>query len=115
MNPWPENLLNIKQRVIENMQDLFVYCVSMYNFWSWIKAGTYKYFHGWEFYNWVDFLWTMTWQIGSMYLLYRRIMYINNKEAMMDKKEDVVIDAEQTRQLGYYDKIAEYFRQLLKF
>jgi hypothetical protein len=122
MQTQAENILIIKQRVIENFQDIFVWVVSAYNFWNWVQDGTYKYFNGWEIYNWIDFFWTMVWQIGSMYLLYRRINYVRKKEAMAEKEkekektdgEDLVVDVEQLRKLGHLDRIWENIKGFFK-
>jgi hypothetical protein len=122
MQTQAENILIIKQRVIENFQDIFVWVVSAYNFWTWVQDGTYKYFNGWEIYNWVDFFWTMVWQVGSMYLLYRRINYVRKKEAMAEKEkekektdgEDLVVDVEQLRKLGHLDRIWESIKGFFK-
>lgn len=113
-----EYIINIKQKAVENLQDIFVYSVSIYNFWTWVLEGTYKYFHGWEFYNWIDFIWTMIWQLGSMYLLWRRINYIRMKEAAKKEQtsteEDITIDLEQYRKLGVFDKFLEYIKGVFK-
>ena len=120
MEAQTEHILTIKQKVIENLQDGFVWVVSAYNFWTWVQNGTYEYFYGWEIYNWIDFIWTMTWQVGSMYLLYRRIKYVRAKEAMAEKEkektdgEDVVVDVEQMRKLGHLDKLWEYIKAFFK-
>lgn len=122
MQTQTENILIIKQRVIENFQDIFVWVVSAYNFWTWVQDGTYKYFNGWEIYNWVDFFWTMVWQVGSMYLLYRRINYVRKKEEMAEKEkekektdgEDLVVDVEQLRKLGHLDRIWENIKGFFK-
>ena len=122
MQAQTENIFIIKQKVIENFQDIFVWVVSAYNFWNWVQDGTYKYFHGWEIYNWIDFAWTMIWQVGSMYLLYRRINYIRTKESMSGKDKDkeksdteeVVVDVEHLRKIGYLDRIWEYIKAMFK-
>jgi len=116
-----EYMITIKQKVIENLQDVFVYSVSIYNFWTWIVTGTYKYFDGWEVYNWLDFIWTMIWQFGSMYLLWRRISYIRAKESVKKEEhkekteEEIVVDLEQYRKLGLLDKLFEYVKSVFKF
>lgn len=108
-------LLNLKELIIHNLQDAFVYTVSIYNFWQWATQGTYEYFHGWEIYNWIDFLWTMSWQGGSMYLLVRRIKYVRSKQrALTMDQEDLAHNTDHLHRIGFFKKSWDLIKTLFQ-